>query len=46
MSLEEHLEKRAHLPLLAKCCQTWDRVGRPVVANVCKSLQNLAVANT
>ena len=46
MSLEGHLEKRALLPLLAKCWETFDRVGRPVVANVCKSLQNLAVANT
>ena len=38
--------KRALLPLLAKCWQTWERVGRTVVAKVCKSLQNLAVANT
>ena len=42
MSLEEHLEKG----LFCHCWHTWERVGRPGVANVCKSLQNLAVANT
>ena len=40
------MEKGVWFSLLAKGCQTWDRVGRPVVAKVCKLLQNLAVANT
>ena len=40
------MEKGVCLSLLAKGCQTWDRVGKPVVARVCKLLQNLAVANS
>ena len=46
MSLEGYLEKWVCFSLLAKGCQTWDRVGRPVVAKICKLLQNLAIANT
>ena len=45
ISLEYNLEKGPRLPLLAKGCQTCERVGRPVVAKVSKHLQNLAVAN-
>ena len=32
--------------LLAKGWQTWNRLGRPEVAKVCKLLQNLAIAKT
>ena len=46
MSLEGYLEKGVCFSLLAKGRQTRERVGRPVVAKVCKLLQNLAVANT
>ena len=46
ISLEECLAKGLFLPLLAKGCKTRDRVGKPVVAKVCKSFQNLAIANT
>ena len=42
MSLEEYLETTVCLSVLAKGGQTWDRVGRPVVAKVCKPLQNFA----
>ena len=46
ISLEEYLVNGLCLPLLAKVCQTWDRVGNPVLAKVCKLLQNFAIANT
>ena len=46
MSLEGYLEKGVCFSLLAKGWQTRERVGGPVVAKVCKLLQNLAVANT
>ena len=46
MSLEGYLEKGVCFSLLAKGWQTRERVGRPVVAKVCKSLNmSISISN-